>query len=419
MIGPELAAQARALAYATSDESLYTRIRNNSVALRNLGIDTLEQTNRVINELFEKENFDSLSEAADLLRSLRKDMKKLTLKYNPGDPKILEWYQKWQPNIADKLRGIKSIGQLIMIDISPLKAQMSGIEKDAKKRLEGLDDTLAYYDQMLRLAESEIQTLMYVIAVMEYVVERASNELKAMPEKDPKDPLSFERDALARFIRDMDTKLNDFKARLWLQTANAPRILEMKSLTQSVALRMVGIINLVIPSMKQAIIDWNKAAATVESAKFINLVTETFNEVVQANANATNAAVPILLNATETPMLSLESVYALGTMYDNMVKAVDSELAIGAQKKAELRQAQAEVLGRILDDKQKITEAYVRQALANGATAETAPASGSWQSYVPGSVDPQVSDAGPQATNTWQQPNSIASLDDGAVSDKS
>ena len=62
----------------------------------------------------------------------------------------------------------------------------------------------------------------------------------------------------------------------------------------------------------------------------------------------------------------MESVYALGKMYDDIVAAVELELALGTQKKGELRQAQAEVLGKIIDDKHRITEEYVRAALSAG-----------------------------------------------------
>ena len=369
-IGPDLAKAARDLAYATTTDSsqpaLYDRLRTSSVALRQLGIDTLEETNRVVDKLFKQENFDSLAAATNLLRGLRKDMRRLTSKYNPGDPKVLEFYQTWAPSFIERVKGITSIGQLIMIDIMPLKSQMSAVEKEAASNLSTLDDTLAYYDQMLELAENEVQNLMYVIAVMEYVLERATNEVATMPVKSPSDPFGTERDKLGRFIRDMDTKVNDFKARLWLNAANAPRILEMSNITQSIALRMVSVVNLVIPSMKQAIIDWNKTAATVQAARFITEVNETFNEVLQASSAATSAAVPLLLSATETPILTVESVYALGKMYDDIVAAVEIELALGTQKKGELRQAQAEVLGKIIDDKHLITEEYVRAALSAG-----------------------------------------------------
>lgn len=378
LIGHDLAQSARALVYATESNGgqppLYDRVRTSSVALRQLGIDTLEQTNRVIDELFQQENFANLNEATNLLRSLRKDMRKLTDKYNAGDPKVLAFYQNWAPSFIQKVQGIKSVGQLILIDIQPLKAQMSAVEKEARTHLKALDETLAYYDQMLKLAEGEVQNLMYAIAVMEYIMERAKNELEAMPKDDPSDPFNTERDKLGRFIRDLDTKINDFKARLWLSAANAPRILEMGNITQSIALRMVAVMNLVIPSMKQAIIDWNKTAATVEAARFITEVNDTFNEVIQANASATAAAVPTLLRATETPILTVESVYALGKMYDDIVAAVETELALGTQRKQELRVAQEQILGKIVDDKQQITEAYVRSALSAGniAPEETA-----------------------------------------------
>jgi uncharacterized protein YaaN involved in tellurite resistance len=369
-IGPELAASARAVAYAvTTDNSnpaLYDKVRTNAVALRQLGIDTLEDSNRVINELFDNENFDDLEEATKLLRDLRKDMKKLTTKFNPGDPKILEFYQKWQPNIADKLRGIKSVGQLIMIDIAPLKSQMKAIENEAEHQLKTVDEILAYYDQMLKLTENEVVNLMYAIAVMEFLLERAHNELEAMPANDPSKPFNNERDRLARFIRDLDTKVNDFKAKLWLSVANAPRIMDMQSITQSVALRLVAINQLVIPSMKSAIVDWSKTAKAVSAARFIGEVTETFNEVLQASAQATSAAVPIMLSATETPLLTVESVYALGKMYDDVVAAVETEIALGTERKAELRKAEAEVLGQILDDKQKISDVYIKAALDAG-----------------------------------------------------
>ena len=369
-IGPELAASARALAYEQTTNpaqpALYDRLRGNAVAVRELGQDTVDESNRVINELFEKENYSNLSDAADLLRDLRKDMRKLTLKYNPGDPKVLEKYMDWKAGVIDKVRGIKTIGQLIMIDVQPLKSQMHAIEDKAEEHLEKLDDTLAYYDQMLELFETEAQNLMYAIAVMEFVLERARAELEAMPKEDPQDPFGNERDKLGRFVRDMDTKVNDFKSRLWLDAANGPRILEMQSITQSVALRMVAVIQLVIPSMKAAIVDWNKTAATVEAAQFIQLVNETFNEVVQAGASATSAAVPIMLRATETPMLTVESVHAFGQMFEDVANAIDTEVALGTQRKAELRKAQAEVLGKIVDTKHQITETYVRAALEAG-----------------------------------------------------
>lgn len=369
-IGPELARAAKELAYAQGDQSLYSQVLTNAVALRVLGIDTLEETNRVNNELFEKENFGNLEEASQLIRSLRQDMRKLTNKYNPGNPKILEYYMTWKPNMIEKLRGIKSVGQLIMDDIMPLKAQMSAIEKEAAKQLEQLDDTLAYYDQMLELSENEVRNLMYAIAVMEFILQRATEELAAMPE-DPSTPFNNDRDRLARFVRDMDTKINDFKARLWLDAANAPRIMDMQNITQSVALRMVAVIQLVIPSMKGAIVDWSKTANSVTAARFIGEVTDTFNEVVQAGAAATSAAVPIMLRATETPMLSVETVHALGKMYEDVASAIETEVALGTQRKTELRQAQAEVLGTIIDAKERISDTYVKAALEAGNVASS------------------------------------------------
>ncbi len=369
-IGPELAASARQIAYAVttnpSQPELYDRLRSSAVAVRQLAQDTVEESNRVINELFERENYSNLNAAAELLRDLRKDMRKLTTKYNPGDPKVLQKYMDWEASVMDKVRGIKTLGQLIMIDVQPLKSQMHAVEDKADDHLEKLDDTLAYYDEMLELVENEAINLMYAIAVMEYVLERATSELEAMPKTSPTDPLNTERDKLGRFVRDMDTKVNDFKSRLWLDAANGPRILEMQSITQSVALRMVAIITLVIPSMKAAIVDWNKTANTVEAAQFINLVNETFNEVIQANNSATAAAVPIMLRATETPLLTIESVHSFGQMFEDVAAAVEAEVALGAQRKAELRTAQAEVLGKIVDTKERITETYVRAALEAG-----------------------------------------------------
>ena len=94
-IGPDLAKAARDLAYATTSDSgqpaLYDRLRNSSVALRQLGIDTLEETNRVVDKLFKQENFDALAAATNLLRGLRRDMRKLTTKTGLNTMTILKF----------------------------------------------------------------------------------------------------------------------------------------------------------------------------------------------------------------------------------------------------------------------------------------------------------------------------------------
>jgi len=391
-IGPALAEQARLKAYATGADSIYAQVRTNSIALRQFGVDTLQSTNDQIDSLFSRQNFDNLAAATEILKKLRRNMLKLTNKYNPGNPKILEWYNTWEPTIVDMMRGIKTVGKLIAIELEPLKAQMDAVTKQAKNELKGIDETLGYYAEMRAVADKEAQTLMYINSIMEYMQERAQAEFDAMPTPAPGNPFNHERDDLSRFMHNLDLKLTDFKAQLWLLAANTPKMIEMENLTQSVAMKMASVINLLIPSMKQTLVDWNLTASTVKAVGFMQEVSDATNESMQANARSSAAAVPILLNATETPLISLDTVQALAQMYDSMVTSIDTGLTLGNQKRAELRQAQSEALGVILSGQQKISEAYVRAALASGSAADTTPVSADWSTYAPGSVDTSQSD---------------------------
>jgi hypothetical protein len=228
-----------------------------------------------------------------------------------------------------------------------------------------MKDNVTYYDTMSQLIEQEIAKLVYSIAVMQRIAVLAREKSVAIPDGDPSlgTRAEHQRYSIDLFATNMDAKIMMFKTRLFDSLEEAPKILQYRELSISVANSLYSMVFIVIPTMMRNLMDWATLSDTFQAANLSREVAASYNRVKVASAAASAEMVPVIAAAAFAPPITVETIAAVGTYFAQQTQGYTNAVK---QATADQRAVEAQ-MGETLEGMQKAVTEMRREIHSHSA----------------------------------------------------
>lgn len=353
-------AQAQAMA-----EQMYPQMKSSTQAYLTFGSGALEDMNALVDSLLKEIAPVTIPELKELMHDLNAGMHGIQKKYDVSDPAVREKYEHWKGGIGRFFGHAKTLLDLFLEDITSIERQLDKVKRECAGREDQLLHNVGYYDRLYTENETTIDKVIFVIAVMEMIVDLAAHEIETIPVGDQAagDRGSENRAKLAEFAQNLQVKIGDYKGRLMIAWATAPQVRMMRSLSVGVAVKLDTMIDTTIPSMKLTLAQWRLAIQTGDAAELTKLVTESGNEWVQAYFRSAGELVPKIADAVQTPALSPQTIAAMAQAIAKEADDIVTAMAAGDQRRAEMENAMNQALPVLRDANTRVSDALINQVV--------------------------------------------------------
>src|SRR5690606_11014875 len=147
-------------------------------------------------------------------------------------------YEEWEDGFFKKLfrRGRNYIQEL-MADVKSVDSQLDDVARDLATRKQELLRNIGFLDQLYEENEAAVFNLIYVIAVMELIVEIAKEQAAAIPQDAPNSGNANAelKQRYADLILQMNVKIGEYKGRLFVAWSTSPQVRMMRVLNVGMA----------------------------------------------------------------------------------------------------------------------------------------------------------------------------------------
>ena len=345
---------------------------SNSQVLALFGNDTLQDVNRLNDQMLREHHPVDIQELEEVIRDFKRRMRGIGRKYDPSDPKNREKYERVKGRVVGFLHLGRTFLEELMDDVRSMDKTFDWAEEKLNGKQQLILRNVSYYDALRGLNEQEIGNLIYVIAVMEITRDLAAEKAEAIPvgNADLGDRGAEQKAEIADLVTLLDNKIIYFKARLFVAWTTAPQIRNMRKINLSLSLRIDLAQAIAIPTTKGTIVQWIAMGEAKQAQQVTQAVEDTFNEVLTQYANAASIVVPEIAKSLETPPLDPRTVAAVAQSYETQADGIIEALKLGQQKRTELEQAI--LSGRKAFDEAtgRVNEAQLDHVLAVAREAE-------------------------------------------------
>lgn len=343
------------------------KIMSNTQILSVFGTDALDAVNRLNDRMLEKRPSSDIPELQDAMKDLSKSMRGIGRKYDPSDPKVLRKYEQTKEGLLGIFRRGRNFLADFLDDIRTIQQIFERVTDTLEVKQEKLLENITFYDEYYVLNESEIDKLIYKIAVMEYVRDYAAQmaDQVVVGKSDMGDRGSEDKAKIAEIVTILENKIMAFKARLWVAWAMAPQIRNMRAINVGLSARIDQTIGITIPTMKSTIGVWLTLNEAEQSQQFNTAVEQTYNMVLTGFANAAKIAVPAIVNALSTPAMDPRTVIAWSESISAQADGIIAALETARQKRVELEEAMINGKNVIDASTNRVNEAQLQYVLEN------------------------------------------------------
>ncbi len=344
----------------------------NSQVLMTYGTQALEGVNDLIDRLLKEGDKVKIPELTALMKELNDGMRSVKRGYDVSNPKVREKYEEWKGGIGRFFRKGKSMIEMLMEDVSSMEKQLDKVVDEINKRKAQLVRNVGTYDELYAENEAEIVKVIYAIGVMELIRDLAVERAKAVVVGDASlgDRGGEQKATMVDFASNMEAKIAEYKARLFVAWATSPQTRTMRTLNVGLAMRLNELVNVVIPTMKGTVANWRLMMQTKEGAELAQLVQDSLNDWLVAYADAGAEVVPVVAELVQTPSLLPQTVFAMADSIARQTEGIMNALSVGFTKRAELDESILQAKGVIDGSAGKQAEAFVDRYLANVAQRE-------------------------------------------------
>ena len=341
----------------------------NTALVMSYGSSALQGVNDLIDIILNGTSNVKIPEMIALMKELNVSMRGLQHKYDLSDPKIREKYEHWKGGVGRFFGKAKTLVEMIMEDIQSIETQLDHTEDKLKDKADTVLRDIAWYDGLYVKNEQEIGQVIYAIAVMEMIRNRAIAEAdKIMIGNDQLgDRGSEEKARLVQFAQTMDQKISAYKGRLFIAWATSPNVRNMRAVGEGVVGKLSDTIYTTIPTMKATLAQWRMLAETMEAGQLADLVNGSMNQWLVAFSAASATGVQQIAQSNATPALAPQTVAAMAKSIADQADAIVQAMQDGLTRRAELDRAilQGKAAINAANDKisSEFVQAYVDQAI--------------------------------------------------------
>ena len=266
-------------------------MQSNTQVLTLFGIDTLEGVNRLNDRMLDERPPEDVPELRELMKNLSRNMRGISKRYDPTDPKVYEKYEEVRGGILARLGFVKTFIEEFRDDMRDIDEKFDRVTEKLLAKQNALRRNIGYFDQFYDLNELEIDKLIYVIAVMEFIRELAAKQAEDIVVGDSNlgDRGDERKAKLTELIGHLDNKIIAFKGRLWVAWAMAPQIRNMRAISVGLSNRIDQTVGITIPTMKNTVAMWLTLSEAQQAAMFYKAVDDTANQAITDFAGAAKA----------------------------------------------------------------------------------------------------------------------------------
>jgi uncharacterized protein YaaN involved in tellurite resistance len=360
---------------------LLPRMLDESSVFISYGVDAMAQLNQLVDTILKKVEPVRIPEAQAGMQELKGKMRAAQGKYDLSNPetkariaKAIEMAGKprkfWQ-KATDVWDAFKTEMQDIIDQIDKLEADLTG---RAVQLARNAEFCVQLYDQN----EVEIQNLIYVIGVMELILEQAQREAQLIPDDVPGDVSkknSERKGKYADLIRAMDVKIGEYKSRLFVAWASAPQLRMMRQMDVDMAMKMHTLVQSALPTTKLVIVQWRMMLQGQENAKVGEAVQDFTNDMVTSYFESAAQVMPEIAASIQRQTITPETVNVVVNSLVEMVDGINNAYVEGQQKRQLMDQTMMQAQTQLKAVEGRVDDAVINNIIgkANAVQRELMP----------------------------------------------
>lgn len=339
----------------------------NSQVFYTYGTAALESVNDLIDRILHEIEPTKIPELTELMRGLNKEMRGIRHKYDLSDPDVAKSYEKGRGWFSRMWGRGHTMLEMLLEDISSIEKNLDRVESQLSKQQEKLLRNVGWYDQIYLENEAEIGKLIYAIGVMELIRDLAASEAASVEVGDASlgDRGGERQAAIAEFANNMEVKIAEYKGRLFVAWATSPQVRMMRTLNIGLAEKLNELVNVVIPTMKGTIAQWQLLMQSKDAAQMATTVAEASNEWLQAYSGAAAAAVPMIAEAIQYPSLTPETVGVMAASIASQADSIIAAMDEGNERRKNLDSAILEAHDVLSASSGRVSDAIIDRIVAS------------------------------------------------------
>lgn len=354
-------------------EKVYREMLADTQVLMLFGTDALKDVNALVERLLKEVEPTQIPELQGLMKDLNITMLNIKKKYDMSDPKVRKDYENWTKGV-NKVKGFFRRGrtfiEVLRSDFTDIEKQLDRVSAELAGRQADMSRNVAFLDTIYEENEKEIAKLIYVIAVMELIVEVAAKDADAIQVGDSSvgDRGQEERQKRADLITNMNAKIGEYKGRLFIAWATAPQTRMMRNLDVGMSGKLNEMVNVTVPTMKQLLLQWRMMVQTEDAGKMSEAVQATANQWTQEFFKAGAEAMPAIERAIQTPTFTPETLSVVADSLAQAAAGVLAEYQEGERKRNELDVAMVAAQQQLALTHREIDEVVIDRVIEAATT---------------------------------------------------
>ncbi|WP_040160559.1 toxic anion resistance protein [Nigerium massiliense] len=357
MLTPTQAEQAGAAA-----AQLYPKMLANTDLMATFGDQALDGVNAQVNRIFSEIGPVEIPELTSIMHEINDRMRSFRSKYDPTVPQVREAFDRFMDAVKGVFQRGRDLLEMLFEEARSIEQQLDRIAGQLSVKQRELKRNVVLCDELYKANEAAISQLIGTIAVMECVRDMAVENAHAIV-IDPSDPQAREKQEqvsrITEFASAMEVRVNEFQQRLFVAWSTSPQIRNTRALHFGLGQRLALLVNLTIPTMKLTIAQWGLMLQAQQAAQMQQAVSDGANEVLQAYARASGAAVPEIARTIQTPTLKPETILEVATSLDAQATGIEEALRYGEQARGEVVAAITTAASSMAQTQQRLSSTVV------------------------------------------------------------
>lgn len=358
---------------------LMPTMRDDSAAFIDYGVKAMADLNQLVDRVLKEVQPIRIPEAQQGMQELKRKMRAAQGKYDLSDPKTQERLQKaatlagkprkWLHRAGDVWSEFKASTEDIIRQIDSLEADLSGRAIQLARNAE-------FCVQLYNQNEVEIQNLVYVIGVMELVLELAQQQAQKVPDDDPNDVSKKNSELKGKYadlIRALDVKIGEYKSRMFVAWASAPQLRMMRQMDVDMAMKMHTLVQSALPTTKLVLVQWRMMLQGEENAKISEGVQDFTNDMVTSYFKSAAQVMPQIAQSVQRQTITPETVNSVVESLCTMVDGINDAYVNGQRNRQVMDQTMIQAQKQLTNLKDKADDAVINNIIGTAASAVHVP----------------------------------------------
>jgi uncharacterized protein YaaN involved in tellurite resistance len=252
--------------------------------------------------------------------------------------------------------------------------QIDGLEADLSGRAIQLARNAEFCVQLYNQNEIEIGELIYVIGVMELVLELAQTQAQRIPDYEPGDVTQKNSELKGKYadlIRALDVKIGEYKSRMFIAWASAPQLRMMRAEDVDMAMKMHTLVQSALPTTKLVLVQWRMMLQGQENAQISEGVQDFTNDMVTKYFQTSAQVMPQIAASVQRQTITPETVNSVVDSLCTMVDGINDAYVNGQHNRQVMDQTMIEAQKQLTNLKGKVDDAVINNIVGTANSALT------------------------------------------------